>query len=67
MATYAATGDVHEAALRATVSSSFVIEGFDSRSTLRVNRREAEVRADADAMFKEVQKLVDRDKLGPVL
>jgi hypothetical protein len=27
-----------------------------------INRRDAEVKADADAMFKEVQKLVDQDK-----
>jgi hypothetical protein len=32
-----------------------------------INRRAAEVKADADAMFKEVQKLVDQDKLGPLL
>jgi hypothetical protein len=32
-----------------------------------INRRDAEVKADADAMFKEVQKLVDQDKLGPLL
>jgi hypothetical protein len=32
-----------------------------------INRREAEVRPDADAMFKEVEKLVDRDKLGALL
>ena len=34
----------YEAALRATISSSFVIEGFDSRFTLRIDRREAEER-----------------------
>ena len=32
-----------------------------------INRRAAEVKLDADAMFKEVQKLVDEDKLGPLL
>lgn len=32
-----------------------------------INRRDAEVKPDADAMFKEVQKLVDQDKLGPLL
>jgi hypothetical protein len=32
-----------------------------------INRRDAEIRPDADAMFTEVQKLVDRDKLGPLL
>jgi len=32
-----------------------------------INRREAEIKADADAMFKEVQKLVDQDKLGTLL
>jgi hypothetical protein len=32
-----------------------------------INRRDAEVKPDADAMFMEVQKLVDRDKLGPLL
>jgi hypothetical protein len=32
-----------------------------------INRRDAEAKADADAMFKEVQKLVDQDKLGPLL
>jgi hypothetical protein len=32
-----------------------------------INRRDAEVRPDADEMFKEVQKLVDQDKLGPLL
>jgi hypothetical protein len=32
-----------------------------------INRRDAEVKADADTMFKDVQKLVDRDKLGPLL
>jgi ribokinase len=44
IATYAETGDVYEAALRATVSSSFIIEGFDSRFTLGIDRREAEQR-----------------------
>lgn len=29
-----------------------------------INRRDAEIRADADDMFEQVQKLVDRDKLG---
>ena len=32
-----------------------------------INRRDAEIKADADTMFKEVQKLVDQDKLGPLL
>jgi hypothetical protein len=32
-----------------------------------INRRDAEIKPDADAMFKEVQKLVDQDKLGPLL
>lgn len=32
-----------------------------------INRHEAEVKADAVALFKEVQKLVDQDKLGPLL
>jgi hypothetical protein len=32
-----------------------------------VNRRAAEVKAEADAMFQQVQKLVDQDKLGPLL
>jgi hypothetical protein len=32
-----------------------------------INRRDAEVKVDADDMFKEVQKLVDQDKLGPLL
>ena len=32
-----------------------------------INRRDAEVKADADSMFREVQKLVDHDKLGPLL
>ena len=32
-----------------------------------INRRDAEVKADADTLFKEVQKLVDQDKLGPLL
>ena len=32
-----------------------------------INRRAAEVKADADTLFKEVQDLVDRDKLGPLL
>ena len=44
IATYAETGDVYEAALRATISSSFVIEGFDSRFTLGIDRHEAEER-----------------------
>ena len=41
------TGDVFEAALYATVSSSFVIEEFDARYGLRFDRRAAEVRLDA--------------------
>jgi len=32
-----------------------------------INRRDAEIKPDADAMFKEVQDLVDQDKLGPLL
>jgi ribokinase len=44
IAAYAETGDTYESALRATVSSSFVIEGFDSRFTLRIDRREADER-----------------------
>ena len=32
-----------------------------------INRREAEIKAEADAMFKEVQNLVDQEKLGPLL
>ncbi len=32
-----------------------------------INRRAAEVKPDADTLFKEVQKLVDQDKLGPLL
>lgn len=32
-----------------------------------INRRDAEIKPAADALFKEVQKLVDRDKLGPLL
>jgi len=32
-----------------------------------INRHDAEIKPDADAMFKDVQKLVDRDKLGPLL
>jgi len=32
-----------------------------------INRHAAEVRPDADAMFKQVQTLVDNDKLGPLL
>jgi hypothetical protein len=32
-----------------------------------INRRAAEVRPEADEMFKQVQKLVDQDKLGPLL
>lgn len=44
IATYVETGDVYEAALRATISSSFVIEGFDSRFTLGIDRLEAEQR-----------------------
>jgi sugar/nucleoside kinase (ribokinase family) len=38
------TGDVFEAALRATVSASFVIEEFDARYALRFNRKDAEKR-----------------------
>lgn len=32
-----------------------------------INRRDAEIKPEADAMFLEVQKLVDQDKLGPLL
>jgi hypothetical protein len=32
-----------------------------------INRQAAEVKPDADALFREVQKLVDQDKLGPLL
>jgi hypothetical protein len=32
-----------------------------------INRRAAEVKPEADIMFKEVQKLVNQDKLGPLL
>jgi len=32
-----------------------------------INRHDAEVKPDADTLFKEVQKLVDQDKLGPLL
>ncbi len=32
-----------------------------------INRRDAEIKTNADAMFKEVQKLVDKEKLGPLL
>jgi hypothetical protein len=32
-----------------------------------INRRDAEIKADADTMFKEVQDLVDQEKLGPLL
>jgi hypothetical protein len=32
-----------------------------------INRRDAEIKPDADTMFQEVQKLVDQDKLGPLL
>ena len=38
------TGDVLEAALCATVSSSFVIEDFDARYALQFSRKDAEVR-----------------------
>jgi ribokinase len=38
------TGDALEAALRATVSASFVVEGFDARYALRFSRRDAEAR-----------------------
>ncbi len=41
---YAQTGDAFEAALRGTVSSSFVVEGFDARYGLRFQRRDAERR-----------------------
>lgn len=32
-----------------------------------INRRDAEIKPDADTLFKDVQKLVDQDKLGPLL
>ena len=32
-----------------------------------INRHDAEIKSDADVMFKEVQKLVDQEKLGPLL
>jgi hypothetical protein len=32
-----------------------------------INRRDAEVKSDADTLFKQVQDLVDREKLGPLL
>lgn len=32
-----------------------------------INRHDAEIKPDADTLFKEVQKLVDQDKLGPLL
>jgi hypothetical protein len=32
-----------------------------------INRHDAEVKTDADALFMEVQKLTDQDKLGPHL
>jgi hypothetical protein len=32
-----------------------------------INRHDAQVMTDADAMFKQVQDLVDHDKLGPIL
>jgi hypothetical protein len=32
-----------------------------------INRRDAEIKVDADTMFKDVQQLVDREKLGPLL
>ena len=32
-----------------------------------INRRDAEIKTDADTLFMEVQKLVDQDKLGPLL
>lgn len=32
-----------------------------------INRLAAEIKADADTLFKQVQKLVDQDKLGPLL
>lgn len=44
LAGYCLTGDVLEAALRATVSASFVIEGFDARYALGVTREQAEER-----------------------
>lgn len=32
-----------------------------------INRHDAEIKPDADVMFQQVQKLVDQDKLGPLL
>jgi hypothetical protein len=32
-----------------------------------INRRDAEIKPDADRMFKDVQTLVDQEKLGPLL
>lgn len=32
-----------------------------------INRHDAEVKSEADALFKQVQALVDKDKLGPLL
>jgi len=32
-----------------------------------INRRDAEIKPDADTLFMEVQKLVDQDQLGPLL
>lgn len=46
LAGFIETGDAFEAALRATVSSSFVIEGFDARYGLRFGRKEAVERLD---------------------
>jgi ribokinase len=38
------TGDVREAALRGTVSASFVVEDFDARHALQFSRQDAEAR-----------------------
>ena len=32
-----------------------------------INRRDAEVKPDADALLTQMRKLVDQDKLGPLL
>lgn len=47
LAGYLETGDAFEAALRGTVSSSFIVEDFDARYALRFTRSQAEVRLDA--------------------
>ena len=32
-----------------------------------INRHDAEIKADADSVLKEVQQLIEQDKLGPLL